>query len=148
MSRCQNCNKFSALEFQEPELESFDVALELDPESGDLEVVATASVRLVRTSECCGDEMKTADLELEEQLVISRVEIADHLDEVDGVWSWKAGHEATSDNDDPEQLEEGGGRYAKSYFGAQVSYRVTCNGKNVHEGCMADKVAASSMDEC
>lgn len=148
MARCQNCNKFSALNFDEPELGDFTADLDLDPDSGDLAVHVHADIRLVRTSECCGDEMKTADLELEEDVVIARAEIEDHLDESDGKWSWKADHEAEADNDDPEQVEEGGGRYAKSYFGASVAYRITCNGKTVHEGSITDKVAASAMDEC
>ena len=65
------------------------------------------------------------------------------------------GHELTVEADDPEQVEEGGGRYAKSYFGASVSYRIHCkcrrkggeDGEPIHEGVLEDKVAASEMDE-
>lgn len=149
MARCQNCNKFSALNFEEPELSDFSADLDLDPDSGDLAVHVRAEMRLVRTSECCGDEMKTADLEVEEDVVIACDEISQHLDcDDDGKWSWKAGHEPEANNDDPEQVEEGGGRYAKSYFGASVHYTINCNGNSVHEGTLTDKVAASAMDAC
>lgn len=57
MARCPGCNKFAGLELQEPEVndENFD---------GDSGQIA-AEVRIVRTSTCCGEEMKEATLELE-----------------------------------------------------------------------------------
>lgn len=145
--RCQNCNKFTALEMQEPDLENFDCELELDPASGDLEISAKFDARIVRTSECCGEEMKEASLEAEESIVIERAELGDAVKFVGGQWVWAEGCDAKADNDDPESIEEGGGRYAKSYFGASVHYTVTCGDKVVHESTLSDKCAASGMDE-
>ena len=146
--RCPNCNKFTALEFQEPELESFDGKAELDSASGDLKVTASMRVRIARNTECCSDEAKTADLEADADVVIDRAEIEEFVEQNDeGEWQWRDGVEAKVDNDEPEQVEEGGGRYAKSFFGASVHWSVVVGEKVVHEDDLVDKVAASAMDE-
>jgi hypothetical protein len=145
--RCPNCNKYSALEFQDPELESFEADFDLDEDSGDLEVSVKFSARIVRNTECCGDEAKEASLEAEESFVLSQTEISDHVVKgPDGKWGWRD-DEAEAENDDPEQVEEGGDRYAKSYFGASVHYTIRVGECTIHEGTLTDKVAASAMDE-
>lgn len=62
-------------------------------------------------------------------------------------------HDLQIEVDNVEPIEEGGGRYKKSYFGAEVSFRVTCT-CDEHEkdrwsfdGTVNDKVSASGMDE-
>lgn len=139
MARCQNCNKFTALEMQEPEAE--------DPEIS--EGVVTCNVRIVRTSECCGDEMKEATLEMEADI---NEHLEDHLKK-------KGDHELEIEQDGVDTIEEGGGRYAKSYFGAVLNFSIWCscqndkdgkrkkNAKPVYSGSIDDKVAASHMDE-
>lgn len=151
-NRCSGCNKFSALEFQEPEEESFEVE-NLDHISDDGTVTATmhASIKIERNSECCGETMKEASLEMSEEFTLDHDKLEEHLvKKEDGGWAWKEGCELTAAADDPEQVEEGGGRYAKSFFGASITYRVTCEcgkGDELHESTIEDKIAASSMDE-
>jgi hypothetical protein len=123
--RCPNCNKFVSLDFSEPEVENISVS-----DDGSV----TAEVRIVRTCADCGDELKTASLSLEVQ-----VDVGDHSGE---------GHELEVEEDALEQIEEGGGRYKKSYFGARVDFTVSCScGKLSVSGGMEAKVAASGMDE-
>src|SRR3989304_1885403 len=113
MAACPQCNKFSALNFEEPEVQSCTVS-----EDG----AVTISVRIERTSECCGELMKSADLEMEEELDVASL-FPKHFGK-DG--AGKDGHEVSIEEGDVEQVEEGGGRYAKSYFGAKVSFKVSC----------------------
>jgi len=124
--RCPGCNKFASLSMNDPEVNDLEV-----DESG----AVSATVRIVRTSECCGEEMKEAELALE-----ADVEIGDeHRGE---------GHALEVKEDAVDPIEEGGGRYQKSYYGATVSFTVACEcGKLERDGEMSDKVAASEMDE-
>lgn len=150
-NRCENCNKFTSLEFQEPDEESFEVE-NLNHITDDGTIVATtqATVRISRNSECCGETMKEASLEMSEEFTIDHDKLEARLVEKDGGgWMWKEGCELTANNDSPEQVEEGGGRYAKSYFGASIAYTVTCEcgkGDELHRGAMEEKIAASDMD--
>lgn len=151
-NRCESCNKFTALEFQEPEEESFEVdGLETITEDGTVAATASATIHISRNSECCGDTMKEATLEMSEEFVIDHDKLEEHLVEKEGGgWTWKKGCELSAACDDWEQVEEGGGRYAKSYFGASTTYRVTCKcgkGDELHEGALEDKIAASEMDD-
>lgn len=76
-SRCPSCNKFASLELQEvdsPETE------ELDADGGTI----TVEVRVVRTSACCGDEMKEYNAELDGDVSAAiDAYIADKLEEED-----------------------------------------------------------------
>lgn len=137
--RCPGCDKFCSLTFEDPEIESG-----LDYDSGTVQAV----VRIVRNSECCGDEMKEATFEFSQE--VSGPALADHVN-AEGVEL--EGHEIEVEHDDPDQLEEGGGRYAKSYFGVSINYRVRCACQDkgappLFEGTLEDKIAASHMDEC
>jgi hypothetical protein len=138
--RCPDCSKFVSLEFNEPELE------------GDLDVteegVVTGSVRIVRACADCGTELKEASFDLE--FTPNNDQIKDHLNP-----EGQSIHELEVEEDGVSQIEEGGGRYAKSYFGAEVSFHVRCScdaAKKTEErwsleGTMSDKIAASGMDE-
>jgi hypothetical protein len=144
--RCPSCNKFAALEVQEPEVDTLEIS-DNDPEEGETErqAIVNYNVRLLRNSECCGDEMKEAWLEGEINLTI-------------------AGHtgedcELSVDEENCEATEEGGGRYAKCYHGFELEARVSCfcGGDILITACDADfegacititdKVAASEMEE-
>lgn len=123
--KCPGCNKFAALEVQEPETDDLDI---------DATGHVTCSARLVRSSECCGEEMKEATFDLE-----TDVDIDGHEGDA---------HELSVEETSVDILEEGGGRYAKSYFGVRVGFRVRCSCDNFDaKGDMSDKVAASGMDE-
>lgn len=119
---------------QDPEIESIDI-----DEDGHV----SASVRLVRCCQECSDELKEATLDLEDDVPEEIL----HEHEGDG-------HELSVEEDSAEATEEGGGRYAKSYFGAIVRYAVHCSCKTdsdgndaIYEGEVSDKVAASHMEE-
>ena len=119
---CPSCNKLASLEMQDPEV--YD--LELDDDGK-----ITGFVRIVRASVCCGDAMKEAtfDIELDAPECPEKGTFSD----VDAELS---------------SLEEGGGRYAKSYFGAEGVFKVTCScSQKFHEVKWSDKIAASAMDE-
>lgn len=203
MPRCSSENKFTALEFQDPKVEDIDI-----DDNGQV----TCTVNLVRAREGCGDESKTATLEMDDDLQTDLaphledapppeafgstiqealdkhgedflIEVGDYdedarkeiLDESGGgpkewVEALKVGadynvyeaacrilgkepedfpeHELSVESTDCLSIEEGGGRYKKSYFGAAVQYEVTCTctGEVVHTGEMDGKVAASEME--
>ena len=128
-TRCASCNKFTSLEFQDPEVTS-----ELELDDGEV----CCEIRIVRSTECCGEEAKEAAFEMSEEIPPEVTEA--HSGD---------GHELSAEADDPERVEESGGRYKKSYFGASVGYRVTCSCQEgpVHEGTLSDKVAASEMED-
>lgn len=120
--RCPDCQKFVSLEFADPEVDSLEV--------GDGAVSCT--VRIVRNCGECGQELKEATLELSHDI--------DHDTE-------KGKHTLEVEETGVDQIEEGGGRYKKSYFGASVSFKVECSCGWSEEGTMDDKVQASGMDE-
>lgn len=127
--RCPDCNKFVGLDFGDPEVQSLEV-----DDSGTI----TCEVRIVRCCAECGQEMKEATLSMEcdapTGLTVGERDDAE----------WEVEEESV------EQVEEGGGRYAKSYFGATVVAKltVTVDGKATSESVeLTDKVAASEMDE-
>lgn len=95
--------------------------------------------------------MKEATLEMEETL--DPEELKEHVDpETEEALP---GHSLTVEETGINQIEEGGGRYKKSYFGASVAYEIHCScqsgsgkpHKPVAQGDLSDKVPASSMDE-
>lgn len=149
--RCPDCNKFVGLDFSDPELESIDVT----------ESTVTATVRIVRTCCDCGTELKEASLELEAEFDgpdpdrcskenHDKLLAAEKDDKAPAhACTADSGHELEVEDTSIDQIEEGGGRYAKSYFGATVSFTVkcTCGCGFECEGTMSDKVAASGMDE-
>lgn len=97
--RCPSCNKFCGLEMQDPEVN--DLSMDLDSMN------VTAEVRIVRNSECCSDECKeynfSAEAEIPDEI---QQKIAEHPDDDYDV-----------EEGSVEQLEEGGHRYKKSYYG-------------------------------
>lgn len=132
MPRCESCAKFVGLELQDPEVDSLDI----DAEGG-----ITAQVRIVRNCADCGTEMKEATFDLE--LEVPEDIVADHKGE---------GHELEVEEDGIEMIEEGGGRYKKSYYGAEVKCTVSCSCQKegdgpLWEGTWDDKIPASGMDE-
>lgn len=131
MAQCPSCNKFSALEMQDAEVNSVDLN----------DRTVEAEVRIVRNSECCGDEMKeytfNSEAEIDGDLAtkMNAIEEADPEAEFEPI-------EATC-----ETIEEGGGRYAKSYYGFRLMVAIMHDGKELGQVELTDKVAASYMDE-
>lgn len=117
---CPGCNKMVSLDFQDPEVS------DLEYDDGKI----TASVRILRNCAECGEEMKEATLEVD----------------LDVEFCSGEGH-VVSVEDKLSQLEEGGGRYAKSYFGAEGTFDLKCSCGKTAEVQWSDKVAASEMEE-
>ena len=132
MARCDSCNLFTSLNFEDPEVES-EPAIDSSFE-------VTATVRIVRTSECCGEEKKEATFELSEDVDVDA--LAGHVDpETEEPLE---GCEIELESDYPEQVEEDYGRYAKSYFGVRIAFRIRCK-------CQPESAPAlfeADMEEC
>ena len=126
--RCPNCNKFVGLEMGEPEWsQSLDIT-----EEGEV----SGEVRIARNCAECGDEMKEASFEIEESF-----DLEDHQG---------AGHEVelVSEEPDLDTIEDSGGRYAKSYYGASCSIKVNCScGVEIESIEWSEKTPASYMEE-
>lgn len=131
--RCPDCSKFVSMDFSEPEVDDIQVT-----EEGEV----TASVILTRTCADCGGDLKTAQLEMTVDL---GKECEEHVNK-----EGEEVHDLEIEAGDVNQIEEGGGRYKKAFYGAEVCFTITCacdKEWNV-EGSMSDKVAASEMEEC
>lgn len=152
--RCPDCNKFVGLEFQDPEDVNLDMNDEELTDDGELALLVSMSCRIVRNCSECGQELKEATIEAnDEEILVESETLKDHVILIvkDGrnTYDWKDGHGDLALNEESvEPIEEGGGRYAKSFFGAKVGFSITCKcGGVLHEGDVEDKVAASAMDE-
>jgi hypothetical protein len=133
--RCPDCNKFVGLEMQDPEVNSLDVEVDItDKAAGVATATVTCEVRIVRACADCGTELKEATLDMTEEVEIKFPK---------GVGASDVEVREANVN----QIEEGGGRYAKSYFGAEVEFEIVAGDQILATGSMADKVAASGMDE-
>src|SRR5438132_896944 len=105
--RCPSCEKFVSLELQDPEFEGLEIT-----EDGQI----AGSVRIVRTCADCSDEMKEANFEVQAEVP------------ADVLSAFRSSHPDAGDLEieaEIEPIEEGGGRYAKSFFGATISFKVT-----------------------
>ena len=138
--RCPDCNKFVAFDENEPEVESLEV-----DEDGNV----IASVRIVNACADCGTELKEATLEMESN--IGNEALNKHQGK---------GHELKIEERGSERTQRSGyfkkgqfvaafGRYAKTFYGAEVEFAVTCSCEKLNpiEGSVTDDVQASSMDE-
>lgn len=144
---CSDCNKFAALETQDPEVDNLEVSHSYDAENKTHTYTVTAQVRLVRVCAEDGCELKETTFELEKEVNIfdddmpkecfNAPEGEDRLNPAD----------AEVQEQNVEATESGGGRYAKSYFGVTVGFSIELNGKTIHEDFFEDKCAASEMDE-
>jgi hypothetical protein len=138
--KCPSCNKFAGLDMDEPEIESEDFNAE--------EGTFIATVRILRRSSCCGEEMKEARLEFEGQVPDEILQAHKEGEESESTEPGREAHELEAEFS-ADSLEEGGGRYAKSYFGAnlEVTIRCRCQAEAVHVVTLSEKVAASEMEE-
>lgn len=117
---------------QEPELQSED----FDQATGEF----SSEIRIVRKSECCGEEMKESTFSFD-GAVPEEIVKAHQGD----------GHGLEMEFE-VDSIEEGGGRYAKSYFGVVLNVTARCSCQKPGDeplwaDSVSDKVPASSMDE-
>ncbi len=165
MARCPSCNKFAAL--TEPELEDDSP----DPtDNGDGS--GTLDVSIVRNSECCGDEMKRADLSLEYD---ASEAVREHWQDAHPDAEDVEGYgEATVEVEDLEPTERTqttmvkkgkkrkdgtrgpsktvritNYRYMPTFYGAKATIVVRCGQCNeeISREEVSDEVGASGMDE-
>ena len=140
--RCPDCNKFVSFDEGEPELQSIDI-------NGNS---VTCEVRIVMNCAECGQELKEAMLDMD-----ADVDTGIGGDDVEHNGN---GHELSVEEQGIESTSRSGyfkkgvfvpagGRYAKTYYGASVEFRVTCSCDESWEyvGTMEDDVQASAMDE-
>lgn len=156
--RCPNCNKFVSYDTEvEPDVVS-------DPEVAETTLVVT--VRRVLSCAECGDELKEAELEVEQELEffrsIEQPDVEKAMDAGDAAYEALGeagaipGHsDGCGENSrsydfslDYAPTEEAGGRYAKTYYGVEVSGTVTCETCSATAEVNASvKEAASFFDE-
>lgn len=135
--QCPSCNKLAGLETQDPEVENLEVEAVVDEDDGSTVFTVTANVRLVRVSACCGDEMKEANFDLEGTLTLDKDEMPEGANPND----------ATVEESSIDTIEEGGGRYKKSFHGVAIVAKVHLGDVELGEVTLTDKIAASAMDE-
>jgi hypothetical protein len=136
--QCPGCNKLAGLETDE----SPEVDLRLDGTN------ISATMRLVRLSSCCNEEMKEANFEPDMELDAADLEGHYDFEKGDAV----EGHDLDIEETGVEVTErsEGKGRGCRTFYGIKVSYDIVCSctsDKPVYTGTLADECQASSMDE-
>lgn len=123
-NRCESCNTFVAL----TEAEGTD-DLEVNHTEGEEQFTITG--RLTRNCEQCGGEMR--EWEVDESFDIEAPEGVD-------------AETLEYDSHSAEALSEGGGRYAKAFYGATVTVTWKDQEGEFHEQTVEVKQAASDWD--
>jgi hypothetical protein len=101
---------------QDPEVNSVDF------DASDLDnITLTTDVRIVRNSECCGDECKEYTFNTDGEV---SDEIVDKMRELRAA---DADVEFEANEGGCDSIEEGGGRYAKSYYGYSLEVEIGYN---------------------
>jgi hypothetical protein len=134
--KCPSCSKFAALEMQDPEVN--DVTLNAD----DLDsVTVTYDVRILRNSECCGDEMKEYTFAEDADVP------AEIVEKMKAIRATEPDADFEAEDAGTEQVDEGGHRYKKSYFGFSMTVEIKHGSTTLGTFEITDKVQASGMDE-
>lgn len=168
---CPSCSKFASFDTSgEPEVEleidrteDVNAADGEDAEAGldkatEVRFYVAGTVRIVLTSECCGDEMKESNFDIEEDYKVTRADgCACDLSECSLSTS-----ESITDRTEAEKVsiaKRGPNkgqtvrkaipyRYQKRFYGAEVEIEITCQcGKTSLNQTWSDEVSASGMDE-
>ncbi len=137
MTRCPDCNKFVELEQAELEVEA-DVDEEREKGKSEATITVTGRVNLVLNCADCGIALKEANLDLG----MKKMPFVHEKPDCAGVLDVEVKGETTD-------RFEGSGRYAKHFYGADISANVTCSdcGVEIEETCMVEE-QASSFKEC
>lgn len=157
--QCPSCNHFAAYDTSaEPELD-------LDVENGQI----TGTARIVLTSECCGDELKAADFDVEIDLQVEleseiriALELADDAEIDWDEWELELENESAELTDNRQttslRVRKDGStvvkpipfRYQKQFYGVHVDAGIKATkGDTVVtvSGTFEDEVQASDMEE-
>jgi hypothetical protein len=120
------------MDLADPEVDEFEFSVD---EKG---VHIGCAVRIVRVCSDCGVEMKEANEEEGIDLTWADMKLPGKPE---------GEEEITIEEDSVDQLEESGGRFKKSYFGATVNYSIKHGDTVLHTGQIELKVAAGDMEE-
>jgi len=136
MPRCPSCNKFAALDTSEDP----EVSLEIDEEG-----TISGDVRIANKCEEDGEELAEANFSIE--LGEQPTEIAEHLEIAlpGGEKHHLSIKEVSANRTD---RSKGKGRGTKTFYGAEVTFEVTCTCDTsfTYEGAWSDDIQASHMD--
>jgi hypothetical protein len=145
MSQCPSCNKFASLETEEPEVQSIEV---------DQDGRVTGSIRVFRTSSCCGDEMKEYVFDINAD---PTDEIDTHLEmhEQTGTEYELSVEEGSVESTERSQTTDRKGnkitnpRYMKTLIGFIATLDVSCSCDQAFTATVevSDEVAASDFEE-
>jgi hypothetical protein len=137
--RCPDCRKFVSFEESEPEINELQV---------DADGNVTANVHITNNCADCSQELTEANFDME----------ADHTD--DCKEHVGKGHELSIEDNgcertersgyfDKGQFKAAGGRYAKHFYGVELSYTITCSCGKLEgiEGMLTGEIQGSGMDE-
>jgi hypothetical protein len=125
---------------QEPEVNEVEIQ---GTEAGcDLNCATVAAeVRILRNSECCGDEMKEFTFNSEVDIPSSIVGKMQEARKTDPEVEFEA------QEDQVEPTEKSGHRYQKSFFGFSLTVGIYANSQELGTVVVADQIEASAMDE-
>jgi len=131
--RCPSCNKF--VSYGDGRVDVGEI--EVDDESG----LVTAQVELALDCGECGDDLKGTSFDLS----------AEDDGTIRGHLATPGPHELAVEADEGSKTDrqEGVGRYAKTFYGVEVEYEVTCarHPEWSASGTLSDDCQASGMDE-
>jgi hypothetical protein len=137
MARCTSCNKFCPTEVGDPDADDIEVEIDAEaaktwtPSAGDAFVTISTTIIVPKTSECCGDDVAEARVEItaevtdEDALTAIRDHLAKPLAEDDE-------HDPEIETEEVSYAEEGTGKKAKEVVTAQ--WTLTCCGERLAEG--------------
>jgi hypothetical protein len=149
MAICRECNKFAAYDTGgEPEAELNVSSVEEDS------VTVSGSIRIVLTSECCSDELREANFDIEETVTVERAEGC-KCDDFEAEFEngeitdrMQTHTERVLKSGEVKKIRIKNSRYAKRFYGAAGDIVVTCScGQTSATVTWDDEVQASGMDE-
>ena len=142
MERCQSCNKFCSAEVQEPSVNNIEVDFDIEAmrkwKPGDESFLTiTAEVELEKSSECCGDSVSSATVNVEHDVTDEDV-----LLKVKNHFATISDDDADIDIEDEECcfVEQSGKGKDKIEEHVDVQWRIYCNGDTLGEGTVSGDI--------
>lgn len=137
MARCNDCNKFVGVNQAESQLTDLEV---------DQDGCVTGSCTLALECSDCGSELKTSDVEVNEQVEGAEEHMSAH-DKKNPSHSYELSI-TDSEVGDADKFE-GKGRGMKHFYGIEGQFTVECSCKKFKaDGKFSEFVQASHFDDC
>lgn len=129
MNRCSQCSKFVSMEPGEPEDEGLSINTEEGSEHGVHNITLNGTVRLALACAECGGDLAETTLEFEYDWQLEHLDECEYEDD-------SCIEEGSLDLESSED-STGKGMYTKRFYGAAVSFKVSCNecGEKVEASC-------------